>query len=88
MGRTKGACEAEFPKGTLVRVASRPQLEEFMRTWRFHHPLKQEQLAYADTQGRVAGVSFYHGGDELYLIEGIPGTWHEECLHGLDPVPR
>jgi len=80
MGRTKGAYSAEFPAGTMVRVASRPQLEEFLRTWRLHHPLTEDQLAYADVQGRVVDVGFYHGGDELYHVEGIPGIWHECCL--------
>ena len=59
---------------------SRPQLEEFMETWRFHHPLTQDQIAYAGLRGRVADVGFYHGGDELYHVEGIPGIWHEVCL--------
>ena len=30
--------------------------------------------------GVVSSVGFYHGGDELYVIEGIPGVWHEVCL--------
>jgi hypothetical protein len=25
-------------------------------------------------------VGFYHGGDVLYVLEGIPGVWHESCL--------
>ena len=80
MGRTKGLYNAEFPAGTLVRVAGRQQLQEFMSTWRFHHPLTEDQLAYAAVQGKVVDVSFYHGGDELYHLEGIPGIWHEACL--------
>ena len=23
---------------------------------------------------------FYHGGDELYKLKGMPGVWHEQCL--------
>ena len=80
MGQTKGAYNAEFPAGTLVRVVGRPQIEEFMRTWRFHHPLTEDQLASAGLRGMVAEVGFYHGGDELYHLEGIPGMWHEVCL--------
>ena len=80
MGKTKGIYNADFPTGTLVRVASHPQLEEFIRTWRLHHPLTQEQLAFAESQGKVVEVSFYHGGDELYRLDGIPGIWHECCL--------
>ena len=22
----------------------------------------------------------YHGGDVLYVLENVPGTWHEDCL--------
>ena len=80
MGQTKGAYNVGFPLGTRVRVVSRSELEEFMRTWRFHHPLTEDQLAYAGFRGKVADVGFYHGGDELYHIEGIPGVWHEVCL--------
>jgi hypothetical protein len=80
MGRTKGGYNAEFPAGTLVRVVSRQRLESFKTTWRFHHPLSEDQLAYAGAQSKVVDVGFYHGGDELYHLEGIPGIWHEECL--------
>jgi|WetSurMetagenome_2_1015567.scaffolds.fasta_scaffold1569416_1 hypothetical protein len=80
MGQTKGAYNPEFPAGTLVRVANLSQLQEFKRTWRFHHPLTEDQLAYAGVEGRVVDVAFYHGGDELYHIAGAPGIWHEACL--------
>jgi len=56
-----------------------------METWRFHHPLTQDQIAYAGLRGRVADVGFYHGGDELYHVEGIPGIWHEVCLQPATP---
>lgn len=31
---------------------------------------------------RRNGISqrYYHGGDELYALREIPGTWHERCL--------
>jgi hypothetical protein len=29
-------------------------------------------------------VGFYHGGDVLYTLDGIPGLWHEQCLVGPD----
>jgi hypothetical protein len=80
MGRTKGAYNPEFPHGTLVRVAGRRQLEEFARTWCLHNPLTEHQLGYADVASMVVHVSFYHGGDELYELEGVPGVWHEACL--------
>jgi hypothetical protein len=25
-------------------------------------------------------VGFYHGGDPLYSLDGVPGVWHERCL--------
>jgi hypothetical protein len=80
MGRTRGIYNAEFPEGTLIRVVGRPQLEEFMRVWCFHHPLTEDQPVYAGMEGRVVDVGFYHGGDELYQVEGIQGIWHESCL--------
>jgi len=80
MGKTKGLYNPEYPPGKLARVVSRPRLEEFMRAWRYHHPLSEDQLAYAGVEGRVVDVGFYHGGDELYQVEGLPGIWHEACL--------
>jgi len=85
VGRTKSAYNAEFPVGTVVRVVNRPQLDEFMKTWRFHHPLTEDQLAYGGVQSRVSDVGFYHGGDELYHLEGVPGIWHENCLDPTTP---
>jgi hypothetical protein len=84
MGKTRGRYEEEFPVGTYVRVADRDALEEFARTWKFHHPLEPQQLESAGATAAVASVGFYHGGDELYQLEGIPGTWHETCLHRSD----
>jgi hypothetical protein len=46
----------------------------------FHHPLTEDQLPYAGVQSRVVDVGFYHGGGELYRVEGVPGIWHESCL--------
>ena len=80
MGRTKGSYREEFPAGSVVRVANRPTLEKFMAEWKLHHPLDPSQLEFAGRQAEVERVSFYHGGDELYELRGIPGTWHESCL--------
>jgi hypothetical protein len=71
---------ALFVVGSMVEVADRRVLEAFLRTWRFHNPLRAEQLAHAGEAARVARVGFYHGGDPLYELEGIPGVWHEACL--------
>jgi hypothetical protein len=37
----------------------------------------------------VARLGYYHGGDELYWFDDIPGTWHECCLRALeDGAPK
>jgi hypothetical protein len=77
--------EALYPIGSRVRIASKTRLEDFKRTWRFHHPLAAEQLAYADREAMVRDVSFYHGGDVLYELESVPGIWHQECLSSIEP---
>jgi len=80
MGRTKGPYKEEFPKGSTVKIASRPSLENFLRTWKLHNKLKPDQLNYAGQLAEVESVGFYHGGDELYKLKGVPGVWHEQCL--------
>ena len=69
-----------YPKGTPVRIIDRPGLERFRVTWTYHHPLTEEQLAFADHSTVVANVSLYHGGDPLYELRDVPGIWHESCL--------
>ena len=70
----------QFPVGTRVQIAPRDVLEEFRRTWSYHHPLTVEQLACAGQQATVRDVGFYHGGDVLYTLDGVAGIWHEQCL--------
>ena len=72
----------KFPAGTLVRVRDRDFLEQFKKEWRFHHPLEDRQMSFAGRTARVAHVGFYHGGDVVYGLDGLPGTWHEVCLEG------
>ena len=80
MGKTKGPYHAEFPEGSTVRIACRNALESFMESWTLHHKLEREQLDYAGKNAVVTWVGFYHGADELYQLDGIPGVWHEQCL--------
>ncbi len=80
MGTTKGPYNQEFPTGSAVKIAGRSSLENFRETWRLHNALQPEQLDYADQIAEVESVGFYHGGDELYKLNGIPGIWHEQCL--------
>jgi hypothetical protein len=72
--------QERFPKGSAVRIADRRVLDDFVREWRFHHPLSAGQLEFADRVAVVKSVGFYHGGDVLYELDGVPGTWHERCL--------
>jgi hypothetical protein len=83
MGKTKGVNNAEFEIGTEVRIADRAFLEEFLEAGQYHNELEPEQLEYAGRQAKVKEVSFFHGGDEIYTLEGIPGVWHEECLTAI-----
>ena len=74
----------QFPVGSKVRIADVRLLEEFQRTWQYHHKLDPNQLAYAGQIAEVENIGFCHGGDVLYELHGIPGIWHEQCL---GPVP-
>ena len=80
MGRLNGAYREEFPVGTIVRIKATEVLEEFRRTWQLHHPISDEQVCLGGRVSVVAGVSFYHGGDELYKLTDAPGIWHEQLL--------
>lgn len=72
--------DAAFPKGSRVRIADRAYLEFFMKEWKYHHRLRGDQLAYADQEALVKGAAYYHGGDPVYTLDGIPGLWLEPCL--------
>lgn len=72
--------KAAFLGGARVRIASRTRLERFREEWNHHHKLQPAQLVFGDSTATVKEVSFYHGGDPLYVLENIPGIWHEELL--------
>jgi hypothetical protein len=74
----------KFKEGATVRIAARAQLEEFMRTWQYHHKLQPEQLEFADRVATVKSTGIYHGGDVIYQLEGVPGIWHEQLLAPKD----
>jgi hypothetical protein len=81
MGRRNGPYNADFPTGTRVRIAAKYVLERFIRPdWKYHHPLDEAQLKYAGLDAVVVSAGVYHGGDELYELQDIPGIWHEQCL--------
>ncbi len=71
---------ANFAKGASVRIADRPTLEAFARTWTLHHKLDIEQLEYAGRVAKVIDVLMYHGGDILYRLEDVPGLWHQRLI--------
>ena len=73
--------QEQFPTGSYVWIASEAELREFMLTWKFHHKLKPEQVQHVGERRKVKDVSFYHGGDRLYELQGLPDfLWHEQCL--------
>ncbi len=69
-----------YPEGSKVRVADRGILLTFQREWALHHELAPEQIEFAGRVAVVRTVEYYHGGDVLYRLDGVPGTWHEACL--------
>ena len=80
MGKVNGPYNADFPIGTKVRIKDTEVLEEFRRTWRYHDPISETQVTYAGRVSVVTWLGYYHGADELYALEGVPGTWHEQLL--------
>jgi hypothetical protein len=70
----------KFEEGSCVKIASRDVLGAFQRDWHLHHPLKDEQLDFAERVAKVRESVMYHGGDILYVLEGVPGVWHQSCL--------
>jgi hypothetical protein len=80
------AYHERYPVGTRVRIASAADLDAFQHAWRYHDPLTTAQLAFAGQECIVAQVGFYHGGDPLYVLDGVPGVWHEPCLSNI-PAP-
>ncbi len=77
--------EEDFGVGSKVRVADASVLERFLRpNWAYHHPLDPANIRFAGSVQAVASVAFYHSGDVLYELEGVPGQWHEACLLRAD----
>lgn len=69
-----------FNGGENVAIADLGTLREFQKSWKWHHPLSDEQLAYAGKRDWISKVGYYHGGTPLYEFASIPGIWHESCL--------
>jgi len=79
-GDTSTPYREAFPKGTRVRIRPLAALERFRLEWRWHHRLHPDQLQSAGRAATVQSVGFYHGGNVLYVLDGVPGIWHEVCL--------
>jgi hypothetical protein len=73
-----------FPVGSRIRVISKAALEKFAQSWKYHHKLLPEQMEFAGASSTVKEVSFYHGGDQLYVLENLPGIWNEPCIEPAD----
>ena len=78
------AYHSAFNAGEHMTVADLDTLRAFQQSWEWHHPLSDEQLAFAGQNDRIKSVSYYHGGTTLYEFANIPGFWHESCLR--DPT--
>lgn len=76
------AYEPQFLPKSRVRIAGAEVLRRFMRPdYRYHNPVTDGHLRHAGEAHSVVSVGMYHGGDQLYVLDGIPGiVWHEECL--------
>ena len=66
------AYHSAFDAGEYVTIADLETLQAFQQSWEWHHPLEDEQLAFAGTNDRIAGVSYYHGGTTLYEFAETP----------------
>jgi hypothetical protein len=74
------AYQGRFPIGSTIRIAGLAELRAFRAEWKFHDKLCDDQMSFAGRSARVARVGYYHGGDPLYELRGVPGVWHERCL--------
>jgi hypothetical protein len=76
-----------FNPGEHVRFANEEVLRNFQQSWKWHHPLADEQLAWANKRDSIKSVGYYHGGTPLYAFNTAPGIWHESCILDttLDP---
>jgi hypothetical protein len=83
-----GPYSERYPVGSPVKIAPLEELEEFMRTYKYHHALVPEQLRYAGMLTVVRSVGYYHGGDVIYTLEGTERfAWLEPCLRDAHAEP-
>jgi hypothetical protein len=83
-----GPYSEQHPVGSPVKIAPLQELEEFMRTYKYHHALVPEQLRYAGLSTIVRSVAYYHGGDVIYTLDGTERfAWLEPCLRDAHAEP-
>src|SRR4030095_9833128 len=71
--------EPKFAVFTRVRIVDRGRLEEFARTWKYHHPLAPEQMAFAGSEVIVGKVGMYHGGTSSMNSPAYRATGTRSC---------
>jgi hypothetical protein len=81
-----------FPAGSRVRIVSRPALDAFAQSWKFHHRLQPEQMDCAGTTSTVRNVGFYRGGIagmslRTFRASGMNHVWnlHHSRFCSLEP---
>ena len=73
----------------MVKIIELPKLLELRQSWRYHHPITEAHLPHAGQKAKVLSAAMYHGGDQLYSLEGIPHLlWQEFCLESADDQAR
>ncbi len=83
-----GPYSERYRVGSPVKIAPLEELEEFMRTYKYHHALVPEQLRYAGMLTIVRSVEYYHGGDVIYTLEATERfAWLEPCLRDAHATP-
>ena len=84
MGKRTVLTKRSFPRVAKSKLRTVLFWKTSTEQWKSQHNLKPEQLGFADEIASVSSVGFYHGGDELYELEGVPGLWHEACLRAIE----
>ena len=67
MGTTRGPYNEEYSVGSQVRIVGETKLKEFHQTWKYHHPLEENQLRYAGRNVRRERGEFLSWWRESYM---------------------
>jgi len=71
-----------FLIGSTVQIVGQKELKEFLEAQPkgMRHPLKPEQVEYGGMSGKVIEARMYQGGAIAYVLENIPGAWHQALV--------